>query len=50
MTLSGTTVRTPALEIAYEASGPETGTPLVLLHGFPDDMRAYDATREAVRL
>ncbi|HET8997448.1 MAG TPA: alpha/beta hydrolase [Acetobacteraceae bacterium] len=35
-------VRTPTLEIAYEASGPEDGTPLILLHGFPDDPRAYD--------
>ena len=36
------TVRTRALEIAYEASGPATGLPIVLLHGFPDDARAYD--------
>ncbi len=38
------TVRTPALEIAYESSGSEDGVPVVLLHGFPDDVRAYDAT------
>ena len=30
------------MDIAYEASGPETGTPVILLHGFPDDPRAYD--------
>lgn len=36
------TVRTRMLEIAYEASGPETGPPVILLHGFPDDPRAYD--------
>ena len=36
------TVRTTALEIAYEASGPEAGAPIILLHGFPDDPRAYD--------
>jgi pimeloyl-ACP methyl ester carboxylesterase len=36
--------RTPALEIAYEVSGLEDGVPIVLLHGFPDDVRAYDAT------
>jgi pimeloyl-ACP methyl ester carboxylesterase len=36
------TVRTPILDVAYEASGPEDGTPVVLLHGFPDDPRAYD--------
>jgi pimeloyl-ACP methyl ester carboxylesterase len=36
------TIRTPTLEIAYEESGPATGSPVVLLHGFPDDVRAYD--------
>jgi pimeloyl-ACP methyl ester carboxylesterase len=35
--------RTPTLEIAYEASGPRDGAPVVLLHGFPDDARAWDA-------
>ena len=34
--------RTPALDIAYEATGLATGTPVILLHGFPDDARAYD--------
>jgi pimeloyl-ACP methyl ester carboxylesterase len=37
-------VRTSSLEIAYEASGPEDGLPVVLLHGFPDDPRAYDGS------
>ena len=36
------TVRTPTLEIAYEESGPAGGPTVVLLHGFPDDVRAYD--------
>jgi pimeloyl-ACP methyl ester carboxylesterase len=36
------TARTPDLEIAYEASGPPAGFPIVLLHGFPDDVHAYD--------
>src|SRR5437867_3487313 len=36
-------VRTPTLEIAYEAHGREGGVPVVLLHGFPDDPRAFDA-------
>jgi pimeloyl-ACP methyl ester carboxylesterase len=36
------TVHTPTLEIAYEESGPAVGPPVVLLHGFPDDVRAYD--------
>ncbi len=35
------TVRTPFLEIAYEESGPASGRPVVLLHGFPDDVHAY---------
>jgi pimeloyl-ACP methyl ester carboxylesterase len=37
------TVRTPALEIAYEESGPPDGPPVVLLHGFPYAPRGYDA-------
>jgi pimeloyl-ACP methyl ester carboxylesterase len=36
------TIRTPTLEIAYEETGPAAGPPVVLLHGFPDDVRAYD--------
>jgi pimeloyl-ACP methyl ester carboxylesterase len=36
------TVRTPSLEIAYEAHGDPRGFPIVLLHGFPDDARAWD--------
>ena len=36
------TVRTPTLEIAYDAYGDEDGFPLILLHGFPDDAHAWD--------
>ena len=36
------TVRTGILEIAYEESGPPGGVPVLLLHGFPYDPRAYD--------
>ena len=36
-------VRTQTLEIAYEESGPADGTPVLLMHGFPYDVRAYDA-------
>jgi pimeloyl-ACP methyl ester carboxylesterase len=36
-------VRTETLEIAYEESGPADGTPVLLMHGFPYDVRAYDA-------
>src|SRR5258708_689186 len=34
--------RTSILEIAYEESGPETGFPVLLMHGFPYDPRAFD--------
>ena len=36
-------VRTATLEIAYEESGPADGAPVILLHGFPDDIRTWDA-------
>ena len=35
-------VRTDTLEIAYEESGSPDGVPVLLLHGFPYDPRAYD--------
>jgi pimeloyl-ACP methyl ester carboxylesterase len=35
-------VRTQTLEIAYTETGPADGPPVVLLHGFPDDIHAYD--------
>ncbi len=35
-------VRTRALEIAYEESGPGSGFPVLLMHGFPYDPRCYD--------
>ena len=39
---SSLTVRTPTLEIGYEVYGDAAGFPVVLLHGFPDDSRAWD--------
>jgi pimeloyl-ACP methyl ester carboxylesterase len=36
------TVQTPVLNIAYEESGPAQGFPVILLHGFPDDVHAFD--------
>ncbi len=36
------TVRTPVLETAYLETGPADGTPVILLHGFPDDPHCYD--------
>ena len=34
--------RTPILDIAYTEAGPQDGPPVILLHGFPDDIHAYD--------
>jgi pimeloyl-ACP methyl ester carboxylesterase len=36
------TARTRILDIAYHESGPASGFPVILLHGFPDDAHAYD--------
>jgi len=36
------TLQTPMLTIGYEDSGPRQGFPIILLHGFPDDVRAFD--------
>jgi pimeloyl-ACP methyl ester carboxylesterase len=35
-------IETPILNIAYEESGKPQGFPIILLHGFPDDVRAWD--------
>jgi pimeloyl-ACP methyl ester carboxylesterase len=35
-------VRTDILEIAYYESGPADGWPVILVHGFPYDIHAYD--------
>jgi len=35
-------VRTSVLDIAYEQAGPPGAYPIVLLHGFPYDPRAFD--------
>jgi pimeloyl-ACP methyl ester carboxylesterase len=42
------TVRSPSLEIAYEAHGDPRGFPVILLHGFPDDALAWDAVAPAL--
>jgi pimeloyl-ACP methyl ester carboxylesterase len=36
------TVKTDVLEIAYEEHGDPSGTALILLHGFPYDVRSFD--------
>jgi pimeloyl-ACP methyl ester carboxylesterase len=35
-------VQTELLEIAYEERGPREGLPVILLHGWPDDVRTWD--------
>jgi pimeloyl-ACP methyl ester carboxylesterase len=35
-------VKAGVLNIAYEESGPPSGAPVLLLHGFPYDIHAYD--------
>jgi pimeloyl-ACP methyl ester carboxylesterase len=36
------TVQTPVLDVGVEESGDVQGFPIILLHGFPDDVRAWD--------
>ena len=40
------TIRTADLEIAYREHGDAAGSPVILLHGFPDDAHAYDGVAE----
>ncbi|MEC5191473.1 MULTISPECIES: alpha/beta fold hydrolase [unclassified Arthrobacter] len=35
-------IKTPVLDIGYESAGDPGGTPVILLHGFPYDVRAFD--------
>lgn len=39
---------TPTLEIGYEESGDRRDFPIILLHGFPDDARAWDEVAPAL--
>ena len=41
-------IQTPVLNIGYEDSGPPQGFPVILLHGFPDDARAFDGVVPAL--
>ena len=36
------TIQTPVLNIGFEESGNSAGFPIIMLHGFPDDVRAWD--------
>ncbi len=35
-------IRTSVLDIAYEDNGPAEALPVVLLHGYPYDVRSFD--------
>jgi pimeloyl-ACP methyl ester carboxylesterase len=41
-------IQTPLLDIAYEHSGPDGGIPVMLMHGFPYDVRGYDEAVEII--
>jgi pimeloyl-ACP methyl ester carboxylesterase len=43
---SAHTFDSPTLRIAYERRGPATAPVALLLHGFPDDLRTWDAVAE----
>jgi pimeloyl-ACP methyl ester carboxylesterase len=40
---------TPLLRVGYEVGGPANGEPVLLLHGWPDDVRTYDAVAPALQ-
>src|SRR5205823_4760900 len=41
-------IDTPVLSIGYLESGNPLGLPIILLHGFPDDVHAYDEVAPAL--
>ncbi len=41
------TAQTDDLIVSYEARGPENGRPVLLLHGWPDSIRTWDALVKA---
>ncbi|HKT79632.1 MAG TPA: alpha/beta hydrolase [Vicinamibacterales bacterium] len=40
---------TSLLDVAYESTGPANGLPLLLLHGWPDDVRTFDGVAPTLR-
>ena len=42
-------VRTSVLEIAFEDDGPRDGAPLMLLHGWPDAPRGWNAVAQELQ-
>ena len=43
MTSTRLRVRSGPLDVAIETAGPESGWPVLLLHGFPYDPHAFEA-------
>jgi pimeloyl-ACP methyl ester carboxylesterase len=43
-----TYVDTPILHVGFESGGPDDGPPVLLLHGWPDDVRTFDPTLGAL--
>src|SRR5215468_9781825 len=41
-------VDTSLLRVAYEVLGPTDGFPVILLHGWPDDVRTWDPALPAL--
>lgn len=46
MTTLTRSLETEELDLFYEESGPADGSPVLLLHGWPDDVRTWDAVVE----
>ncbi|HZI82340.1 MAG TPA: alpha/beta hydrolase [Casimicrobiaceae bacterium] len=42
-------IDTPLLRVGFEVGGPESGFPVILAHGWPDDARTWDAVVPALR-
>src|SRR4051794_19204456 len=39
-------ITTPVLDVAYEVAGEDEAQPVILLHGFPYDARAFDGAAQ----
>ena len=48
MTLETSFVEIPLLRVAYEVAGPANGFPVILAHGWPDDVRTWDRVLPAL--
>jgi pimeloyl-ACP methyl ester carboxylesterase len=46
MQITTQAIKTSTLHIAYEQTGADTGNSILMLHGFPYDVRQFDAVRD----